>query len=115
MDDDDLLRKYIGTESGRHSEYYVRCADERGPHEREIWYLVAFCLGQPKDEALAELTESYGMSAGEATAAWLFVNRYPHTAIALRNGHLEPLQYHWRIPEGLTQSADPTQELELTA
>ena len=103
-----FLEKYIG-EQNRRGEYYVRTMYEGQPLEREVWYLAAYCLGKGKEEAVKDLQEDHLLSTDEATAAWMFISRYPRTAAELLGRHNDSEGYMARV----RQTADPYEELSL--
>lgn len=106
-----FLRQYIGTDSTRHGEYYLRTTHDGQPTQTELWYLAGYCLGREKGDAVKELQEAYELPEDAASAAWMFTNRYPTTATVLIGRHMPEAaeEYTARV----RQVSNPQEELNL--
>lgn len=94
--DEEYMRKYIGKESKRSREPFVRMA---GGGERDMWGLVPYCLDFSRREAVEKLTAEFSMSREEAEAAWLFCKRHDALSMFLFNSHTGILQS--KLTEGI--------------
>lgn len=110
-DEKRLVEKYIGTQSKRHGEFYLRSEDGE---EHEIWYLArSALLIADRKEAIADMMENYELSEEEATAVYLFCRAFPETAKESNKEYTNPKEYADIFPGRRVVQPDPLEVLNL--